>query len=198
MSYYDINLYRVPTEVLQSRYSQVCKIIADKLSTYETSDSTALLKGVRPYLCVLSLWTIVNLYVLQLVTSLTSLLSAQEGSIWSDGHTQKVFQMLLNYTVHPKPRVTYFIPCIYMTLYIVHVFLLVKEGSSSGCGLHAERGCGLWWLPSICWHGDEALQTRGWEGWCGNSHPARTGHAQRLPCQLPYSSMWWICLAMYL
>lgn len=37
---------RVPPEVLQSRYSLVCKIIADKLISYETSDSTALLKGV--------------------------------------------------------------------------------------------------------------------------------------------------------
>ena len=100
----------MPSEVLQSRYSQVCKIIADKLSTYETSDSTALLKGVRPYQCVPAFLCEICCDVLyacmaQLVTSLTSLLSAQEGSIWSDGYTQKVFQTLLNYTVHPKPRV---------------------------------------------------------------------------------------------
>ena len=114
---YNIHLYRVPSEVLQSRYSQVCKIIADKLSVYETSDSTALLKGVRPYLCVCVPCELCREFVscvhAQLVTSLTSLLSAQEGSIWSDGYTQKVFQTLLNYTVHPKPRVTNFVPQIY-------------------------------------------------------------------------------------
>ena len=44
---------RVPSEVLQSRYSQACKIIADKLSVYETSDSTSLLKGVSPCQCAL-------------------------------------------------------------------------------------------------------------------------------------------------
>lgn len=84
---------------------------------------------------------IVNLFS-QLVTSLTSLLSAQEGSIWSDGYTQKVFQTLLNYTVHPKPRVTKKLTSHKVILYTV--FLLVEEGSSGGCGLHAEKGCGLW------------------------------------------------------
>lgn len=37
---------------------------------------------------------------------LTVLLGAQVGSIWSESNTQRVFQLLLNYTVHPKPKVS--------------------------------------------------------------------------------------------
>lgn len=42
---------------------------------------------------------------LQLVCCLVTLLTAQDQSVWGEGYTQRVFQMLLNYTVHPKPKV---------------------------------------------------------------------------------------------
>jgi ribosomal RNA-processing protein 12 len=76
---------KVPAEVLQLRYSAVCKIITDRIVQHELSDSTALLKS--------------------LVGCLTTLLGAQPASVWAEGYTQKVFQMLLNFCIHPKPRV---------------------------------------------------------------------------------------------
>lgn len=77
-------LPKVPREVLIAQYSPACKILADKLATYETSNSTSLLKS--------------------LVSCLSTLLEAQGQSTWTEGYTQRVFQLLLNYTIHPKPR----------------------------------------------------------------------------------------------
>ena len=43
---------------------------------------------------------------LQLVRILTLLLEAQATSVWTDSYTQKIFQMILNFTIHPKPKVS--------------------------------------------------------------------------------------------
>ena len=39
------------------------------------------------------------------MSCLTALLGAQDASVWADEYTLKVFQLLLNYTLHPKPKV---------------------------------------------------------------------------------------------
>lgn len=43
---------------------------------------------------------------LQLVTCQITLLCAQDKSVWSNSYTQRIFQILLNFTIHPKPRVS--------------------------------------------------------------------------------------------
>jgi len=95
---------KVPAEILQSRYGSVCKIIVEILSAHESSDSTALLKS--------------------LVSCLVVVLGAQNTSVWSDAYTHKVFQMLLNYTLHPKPKLR--------KAAQAGVVSLLREGTSTG------------------------------------------------------------------
>ena len=41
----------------------------------------------------------------QLITCVTLLLAAQPSSVWSDGYVQTMLQTVINFTVHPKPKV---------------------------------------------------------------------------------------------
>lgn len=74
---------------------------------------------------------------------MTSLLGAQVGAIWSESSTQRVFQLLLNYTVHPKPTVTVkqapWVPCVMCIVSLQlrkasrsGVVSMLREGTSSG------------------------------------------------------------------
>ena len=42
---------------------------------------------------------------LQLVCDLALLLEAQPLTVWNDSHCLRVFQIILSFTVHPKPKV---------------------------------------------------------------------------------------------
>jgi ribosomal RNA-processing protein 12 len=94
----------LPSEVLQVKYSTSCKILTKQLTRHETSSSTALLKS--------------------LVRALGLLLEAQPPSVWSDSHCQKVFQNILNFTVHPKPKLR--------KAAQAAVVAMLREGSASG------------------------------------------------------------------
>jgi ribosomal RNA-processing protein 12 len=60
----------------------------------------------------------------QLVRALGLLLEAQPPSVWSDSHCQKVFQNILNFTVHPKPKLR--------KAAQAAVVAMLREGSASG------------------------------------------------------------------
>lgn len=100
-----MSLYSVPPEVLQVKYSTACRILTDQLACHETTSSTALLKSVGPSHSPYMFPIMLPLLSLQLLQALTLLLGAQPVGIWSDSHCQRVFQTVLNFTVHPKPRV---------------------------------------------------------------------------------------------
>ena len=96
----------LPCEVLQVKYSTTCKILTDQLARHEASSSTALLKSVSLSLSPsLSLTTPPSSSLVQLVKALAMLLGAQPAAVWCGSHCQKVFQSLLNFTIHPKPKV---------------------------------------------------------------------------------------------
>ena len=86
--------------------------------------------------------------ITRLIHCLTILLGAQVSSIWNESHTQRVYQLLLNYTVHPKPKVK--LSCSYdargINILILDflqlrkvsqngVVAMLKEGTMSG-GFH--------------------------------------------------------------
>jgi ribosomal RNA-processing protein 12 len=94
----------LPREVLQVKYSTSCRILTDQLALHEANSSTALLKS--------------------LVRALALLLQAQPRAVWTDSHCQKVFQTILNFTVHPKPKLR--------KAAQAGVVAILREGSPSG------------------------------------------------------------------
>ena len=117
----------------------------------------------------------------QLVKCLTSLLGAQVGTVWSESSTQRVFQLLLNYTVHPKPKVT--VKAITGVLRANVYLSAAEESLSRWCGVHAEgrdaeRRASSCSSPYCC-----SLRPRHGEGKHRDHCPARTGHAQGLSRQ---------------
>ncbi len=50
-----------------------------------------------------------------------SLVTAQDPAVWRDSYTERIFQLLLNYTIHPKPKVC---SCVLMQLCVVSSFML--------------------------------------------------------------------------
>jgi ribosomal RNA-processing protein 12 len=94
----------VPREVLQLKYGTSCKILTDQLGRHGTTASTALLKS--------------------LMCDLALLLEAQPLAVWSDSHCQRVFQIILSFTVHPKPKLR--------KVAQASVVSLLKEGTPNG------------------------------------------------------------------
>ncbi|XP_022336615.2 RRP12-like protein isoform X1 [Crassostrea virginica] len=78
-------LKRVPAPVLKSRFSEIAKQFLDVLVKYSQGQSTSLLKS--------------------LLLCLALLLRVQEQAAWSNSSTQRVYQGLLAFTIHKKPKV---------------------------------------------------------------------------------------------
>ncbi|PVD30877.1 hypothetical protein C0Q70_10152 [Pomacea canaliculata] len=76
---------RVPVPVLKSRFSQISKKLLDIISTYADKDGTSILKS--------------------LLLSLASLLRVQEMGVWSQSSVQHVFNCILTFLTHKKPKV---------------------------------------------------------------------------------------------
>jgi len=76
---------KVPTTVLQTKFSEACKCFISCLEQYNESGRASLM-------CAL-------------VQCLGTLLSAQERAVWSEPSTLNTYQMLLTFTIHSKPKV---------------------------------------------------------------------------------------------
>ena len=77
-------LPKVPVDVLQARCGAICKILMDTILAHNTSESCGLLRA--------------------LVACLSTVLGAQPEGAWSESYLQRVFLLLLNFTVHAKPK----------------------------------------------------------------------------------------------
>lgn len=76
---------RIPGEVLVSRFSQVTEILLETLGRHSSSANVSLLRG--------------------LLGCLSVTLRVQPPSVWSLPATERVFQALLTYTAHSKPKI---------------------------------------------------------------------------------------------
>ncbi|KAK7479159.1 hypothetical protein BaRGS_00029600 [Batillaria attramentaria] len=76
---------RVPAPVLKSRFSQVSKKLLDAIAAHAEKETTSLFKSLL--LCV------------------ACVLRVQEAAVWSQSSTQHVYNCLLTFTTHKKPRV---------------------------------------------------------------------------------------------
>ena len=76
---------RVPPEVLVARFSQVNEILLTMLGRHSSSSNVSLLRG--------------------LLGCLSVVLRVQPAQVWSLPETGNVFQALLSYTTHSKPKV---------------------------------------------------------------------------------------------
>ena len=151
----------LPNEVLQVKYSTSCKILTDQLAQHQTTSSTALLKSVCQPTSILNIsYSFLFLLLLfsQLVRALALLLEAQPPAVWSDSHCQKVFQYILNFTVHPKPKVR---DSCGPSLVTFDLPLYVAEEGGTGCsGVNAARRVCVWRAASYCCSCDrQTLQT---------------------------------------
>lgn len=179
----------------------MCKTFMDQLSHHQTSNSTALLKSVSSptspqisLLPTLQPTTFPLPLPFQLVRILALLLEAQATSVWTDSYSQKVYQMILNFTIHPKPKVSGRRGRgrggqRYLSLYSPPP---APQGCSGGCGLHAKRWNIHWGLPSSCCPHCQALQARHSARRCGTlwsavgpSHPSTSVCLSVSACPLP-------------
>lgn len=199
-----MSLCSVPREVLQLKYNTACRILTDQLTHHEKTNSTALLKSVGsspscPHPFLLS-------FSLQLVLALSLLLEAQPVSTWSDSHCQKVFQTILNFTIHPKPRVwmSVFTTCKYHVSPVVWSSQLRKAAQGSVVSMLCEGTSSGDYHPAVTATAKHcryvlSLGGRGWWGLVGvlcilwyvfrfrNSYSACAGYAESLSCQPPNS-----------
>ena len=95
--------YRVSNTVLQSQFTELSKLLMDKLTCYEKSSSTALLKSVSGSHD--HLYDVIILINTQLVSCSLMLLSAQTAVTWNDKATLHFLQANINFTNHSKPKV---------------------------------------------------------------------------------------------
>lgn len=96
--------YRVSNTVLQSQFTELSKLLMDKLTCYEKSLSTPLLKSVSGSHD--HLYDVIIVINAQLVSCSLLLLSAQTAITWNDQSTLHFLQAIINFTNHPKPKVT--------------------------------------------------------------------------------------------
>merc|ERR1711962_126480 len=75
----------VPKPVLQTKFSDTCKCFVKLLETYYEAGRASLMTA--------------------LLQCLSASLVAQDAAVWSEASTQHTFQILLTFTVHPKPKV---------------------------------------------------------------------------------------------
>jgi len=76
---------KVPKEVLIARYSQVCELLVSTLSKHADSHNVSLIRGILGCISVV--------------------LRVQPPGIWSLSEVTKVFQCLLTYSTHTKPKI---------------------------------------------------------------------------------------------
>jgi len=103
---------RVPEEVLISRFSQVAEILLETLGRHSTSSNVSLLRG--------------------LLGCLSVTLRVQPPSVWTLPSTDRVFQALLTYTTHSKPKIR--------KAGQHAVVAVVRGGSTSPNSLHPASG----------------------------------------------------------
>ncbi|KAK3094601.1 hypothetical protein FSP39_003915 [Pinctada imbricata] len=76
---------RVSPAVLRSRFSEISRQFLDKLAVHADNDNTSLLKS--------------------LLKCLASVLRVQDQATWSNSSTQRIYDSLLTFSTHKKPKV---------------------------------------------------------------------------------------------
>ncbi len=123
-------MYRIAPAILQDRFSLISKVLMAQLADNETSSSTALLKSVSvTQTNTFRLYYYIYLYC-QLVSCVTVLLSVQPPIVWKDTAVHRMLQTVINFTIHPKPRVReifiatvcYYMYCVFVYICMLHVF----------------------------------------------------------------------------
>lgn len=85
ISLLSMGLKSVPKPVLRQQFSEAVEVFMELLEKYSDSDSNVILR------C--------------LIGCLSVFLRAQEYATWSDSSTMKVFDSVLAFTIHSKPKV---------------------------------------------------------------------------------------------
>lgn len=85
LSLLSMGLKSVPRAVLVKQFSESVSILAELLEKYSDSDSNVILR------CVIG--------------CLSVFLRAQDYATWSDQSTMKIFESLLAFAIHSKPKV---------------------------------------------------------------------------------------------
>jgi len=76
---------KIPKEILVNRYSQVCELLLDTLSKNADSQNVALIRS--------------------LLGCISVVLRVQPPGVWSLPEVQNIFQCILTYTTHTKPKI---------------------------------------------------------------------------------------------
>lgn len=88
LSLLSMGIKAVPQAVLRKQFSDSATVFVDILEKYATSENGSILRSA--------------------IGCLSVLLRAQEYALWGDSSTLRVFESVLAFVLHSKPKVIYF------------------------------------------------------------------------------------------